>query len=187
MDSFIQISAQLSSIFPSSGQVITHVVPTSRRDIPLATALTDIPVEHTLRASLFYFQNTGHVLLRVLQGGLAVELVSLTHDTSPIRFVFPAAVVPNPALTTSKGQVYLIVLTTVGSLFRIHLPFYTDGQLWHEALPRDWCSEWQVKKLGNYEPKLVHVHDTHDVAIASASGGILRLNSAGNEGIGSSE
>lgn len=170
-------SLHISSVFSSSTHVPTHAVPTARRDIPLATARLGIADEHASFASLFHSADTGHVLLRVVQGGLAVELISLMYNVSPIRFVFPAAIVPNPALTVYDGRFYMIVVTSVGTLFRLSLPWYTDGQYWHGPLSKNWCKEWQIKKLGGTEPKLLYVHDAHDVAIALNCGGYLRLES----------
>lgn len=177
MDKFVLAASHLSAVFASSAHVPTHAVITARRDIPLAVALSDIPDDHASISSLFHSQETGHVLIRVVQGGLAVELVSLSYNVSPIRFVFPAVVVPNPSLSTHNGRVYLIVVTVVGTLFKINVPCYSVDKLWHEPLPKNWCKEWQIKRLGSVEPKLVHVHDAHDVAIALSTGGYLRLGS----------
>ncbi|KAL5508105.1 hypothetical protein ACEPAH_5723 [Sanghuangporus vaninii] len=174
-DTHVLSSLHLSSVFASSAHVPTHAVPTARRDIPLATARSDIPDEHASFSSLFNSTEIGHVLIRVVQGGLAVELVSLSYNVSPIRFVFPATIIPNPALVAYGGRTYLIVVTSVGTLFRLSVPSYPDGQLWHGPLSKNWCKEWQIKKLGGAEPKLVHVHDAHDVAIALSYGGYLRL------------
>ncbi|KAI5124761.1 hypothetical protein M0805_005395 [Coniferiporia weirii] len=167
-----------SSIFASSVHVPTHAVPTSRRDLPLAIALSDVPDDHASHSSVFHSPETGHVLIRVIHGGLAVELISLSHNVAPIRFVFPAVVIPNPALATFDGQVYLIVVTSVAIMFKISLPLSQDGQLWHEPLHKNWCREWQIRKLAGVGPKLIHVHDPHDIAIALSSGGCLRLQSS---------
>ena len=179
MDNYILSALHLSSVFASSVHVPTHAVPTSRRDIPLAVAQSDIPDEHASISSVFHSAEIGHILMRVVHGGLAVELISLSHSVAPIRFVFPAIVVPNPALAVYEGQLYLIVVTSEGTLFRLALPCSADGQLWHGPLPKNWCKEWQIKKLGSAEPRLVHAHDVHDVAIALSTGGHLRLESKG--------
>ncbi|EJD01293.1 uncharacterized protein FOMMEDRAFT_158427 [Fomitiporia mediterranea MF3/22] len=175
MDNFILPAVHLSSVFASSEHVPTHAVQTEQRDVPLAMGRSDMPDDHASISSLFHSAETGHVLIRVVQGGLAVELVSLSYDVAPIRFVFPAAAVPNPALTIFNGRVYLIVVTVLGILFRINLPCSADGQLWHGPLSNKWCKEWQIKKLSGAEAKLVHVHDAHDIAISLSTGGYLRL------------
>lgn len=167
----------LSSVFPSSGHVPTHVVPTERRDLPLATALTDILDDHASHSSLFTSPESDDVLIRIVQGTLAVELVSLSHNVLPVRFVFPALVVPNPALVTFAGNLFLVVVTVSGSLYKIHVPIARDGQFWHEPFSKNWCREWQIRKLGGQEPRLVHAHSPHDVAIALSSEGFLRLES----------
>ncbi|THH12327.1 hypothetical protein EW145_g80 [Phellinidium pouzarii] len=179
MDAHTLVShTHISSIFASTAHVTTHAVPTSRRDLPLATGRSEVPDDHASHSSIFYSPETGHVLIRIVQGGLAVELISLSHTVSPIRFVFPAVVVPNPALAAFGGHVFLIAVTSVSSLFRISLPLSRDGEFWHEPMPKNWCKEWQIRKLGGIEPKLVHVHDPHDIAIATGTGGYLRLQSS---------
>lgn len=177
MGDFVLAASHLSSVFASSVHVPTHAVPTSRRDLPLATSLSDIPDDHASYSSIFHSQETGHVLTRVVQGGLAVELVSLSYNVSPIRFLFPAAIVPAPAIRVYGGEVYLIAVTAVGLLFRITLPYNRDGQLWHDSLPSHWCRDWQIPTLTSNVPKLVHVHDPHDVSVVLQSA-VLRLTSS---------
>ena len=176
MGDFVLAASHLSSVFASSVHVPTHAVPTQRRDLPLATSLSDIPEDHASHSSVFHSQETGHILIRVVQGGLAVELVSLSYTVSPIRFLFPASVLPSPAIRTYGGDVYLIVVTSAGLLFRITLPFNREGQLWHDTLPNQWCRDWQIPALASNVPGLVHVHDPHDVSIVLQSS-ILRLTS----------
>ena len=177
MEKLKLVASHLSSVFASSSHVTTHAVPTSRRDIPLATTNSDIPDGHALHSSFSHTSTGGDVLIRIVQGGLAVELVSLSTSVSPIRFLFPASVVPTPSLVSWNEQLHLIVLTSVGSLYRIILPIYEDGLLWHEPLRKDWCREWHVRKLGGSEPKIVHVQNSTTIAIGLDGGGFLRLNS----------
>lgn len=175
----------LSSVFPSSAHVTTHVVPTERRDLPLATALTDLLDDHASYSSIFTSSESDDILIRVVQGNLAVELVSLSHNVPPIRFLFPALVAPNPALVAFADELFLLVVTVSGTLFKLHIPYSQENnQLWHGPFSKNWCREWQIRKLGGQEPRLVHVHSPNDVAIALSSEGFLRLES---DTIGSSE
>ncbi len=177
MSPFTLVATSLSSVFTSSAQVSTHVVPTTRRDIPLPTSQTTITLGHAAHSSLFHSSKTGQILIRVVQGGLAVELFSLSTNISPVRFVFPAAVVPSPTLVISRNELHLLAVTTVGSLFRLVLPLYEKGNLWHDPFERDWCREWQIKRLTTSEPKLVHVLDHNLVAVSLSTGGYVRLES----------
>ena len=176
MPTYSLVATHLSSVFPSSN-IPTHAIVTTRRDLPLATAQSDIPDNHASYSSLFNSIITGGILIRVIQGGLAIELISLTTAVSPIRFVFPAAVLPSPSLCICQNQLHLLVVTSVGSLYRIIFPSNETGQLWNEPFRHDWCKEWQIKKLSGVEPKLVHVQDSHTVAVALSSGGFLKLES----------
>lgn len=177
MSPFTLVATSLSSVFSSSAQVATHAVPTTRRDIPLPTAQTTTASGHASHSSLFHSPKTGQILIRVVQGGLAVELVSLSTNVSPVRFVFPAAVVPSPTLVLSRNELHLLVVTSVGSLFRLILPLYEGGNMWHDPFERDWCREWQIKRLTTSEPKLVHVLDHNLVAVSLSTGGYVRLES----------
>lgn len=177
MSPFTLVATSLSSVFTSSAQIATHAVPTTRRDIPLPTSQTAIASGHASHSSLFNSPKTGQILIRLVQGDLAVELVSLSTNVSPVRFVFPAAVVPSPALVISKDELHLLVVTTVGSLFRFVLPLYEGGNLWHDPFERDWCREWQIKRLTTSEPKLVHVLDHNLIAVSLSTGGYVRLES----------
>lgn len=181
MERLSLVASHLSSVFASSAHVATHAVPTSRRDIPLATTNSDIPDGHALHSSFSHTRTGGDVLIRIVQGGLAVELVSLSTSVSPIRFLFPAPIVPTPSLVHWEDQLHLLVLTSVGSLFRIILPVYENGLLWNEPLRKDWCREWNVRKLGGVEPKIVHVQDSITVAIGLSTGGFVRLESDFND------
>ena len=172
------VSTHLSSVFASTTHVTTHAVPTARRDIPIPPQRSDIPDGHASFSSLFRSPVAGNVLLRTVQGSLAVELLSLTYNVSPIRFVFPATLLPNPSLISSEeNQLHLFAVTSAGSLYRIIISINQDGHLWHEPLRRDWCREWPIKRIPASELRLVHVHDVNTVAIGLRSGGYLRLES----------
>ncbi|TDL29800.1 hypothetical protein BD410DRAFT_817789 [Rickenella mellea] len=174
------IAVHLSSLFTSSSHVTTHAVPTARRDIPLAGTQSQSGSGfldgHASYTSLFHSPITGNVLLRVVQSGLAVELISMSTSVPPVRFIFPASILPSPALVLWRNsQIHLLVVTSVGSLHRVILPIIEGGQLWHEPLRKDWSREWRIKKLGSNHIKLVHVQDFYSVVLGLDNGGILRL------------
>ena len=177
------VATHLSAFYPSSTLVAAHAVPTSRRDIPLVDQSSSIPDDHASYSCIFYSPHTGNILLRVLQADSVIELISLSSSISPIRFVFPARILPSPSLIVWHGrQLHLIVVTSINSLYRLILPIRDGILTWHDPLRRDWCREWQVKKLGGSHVRLVHVQNFYSVVLALASGSILRLDTDFIEG-----
>jgi nuclear pore complex protein Nup160 len=182
MNSQLLVAAHLSSVFHSSTHVTTHAVPTSRRDIPLPPLPNNpsSPNDHASFSSVSHTSITDHVLIRIIQGGLVVELISLSKPAAPIRFVFPATVLPSPALVVhAENEVHLLAVTSVGSLYRIVLPLHDGSQLWNGPLGRSWCREWCIRKLVVNQPQLVHVQSSSCVAVALSSGSYIRLDADG--------
>ena len=178
MTAHLLVAAHLSSVFPSSTHVTTHAVPTSRRDTPIPTLTNTLssPDDHASHSSVFHSDATGHVLIRIILCGLAVELISLSSSVPPVRFVFPAAVVPSPTLVLHEDrEIHLLAVTSVGSLYRLVLPLHEGNQLWNGPLPRSWCREWCMRRLGGYKPQLLHVQNQTSVSVALNSGSYIRL------------
>jgi nuclear pore complex protein Nup160 len=123
----VLVSTHLSDIY-SHLQTAAIIIPTSKHYVPLTSQASDdepLP-EHTQHASFFHSVQTGIVLLRFIHNGLIVELVSLSTDTPPIRFVFPYTVLPNPAVVLwETRELHILAVTASGSLFRILLPLQT--------------------------------------------------------------
>lgn len=174
MNKRLLVATHLQNFYRSS-DITTHAVPTSRRDIPLAEQNFDLPDSHASYSLVFSSHHTGDILLRVVQSDLAIELISLSSDIPPVRFVFLAQILPSPSLVVWHGrQLHLIAITNVNSLYRIILPIHDGIIAWHDIVRKDWCREWQVKKLGGFI-KTVHVQDFYSVVLALGSGSIIRL------------
>ncbi|TFY70144.1 hypothetical protein EVG20_g2860 [Dentipellis fragilis] len=171
------VSSHLSSLY-SASHVPTVLVQTARRNTPLPPPRkdSDPPAEHSSYSCVFHSSATGTILLRLLHSGLILELVSLTADASPIRFVFPAPVLPNPAVFLWQSrELHILAATAAGSLYRLVISAQESPLQWHEHLARNWCREYQIKHSQDALSGLVHVQGPHCVAIALENGLLLRL------------
>jgi nuclear pore complex protein Nup160 len=177
MDRGLLVSAHLSSLFPSS-QATSIPLHTLRQNTPLPPSAkdSDPPAEHASYASVLHTTTTGTIVLRVLHAGLILELVSLSTDVPPIRFVFPAAVLPSPALFLWEShELHVLAVTTTGSLYRLVLPVGSGQQLWQDQLAGHWCREYLITNMVGSMQGLVQVQGTHCVAIGLSNGSLLRL------------
>jgi nuclear pore complex protein Nup160 len=176
MNGGLLVAAQLSSLFPPT-QVTSVPLQTSRRNTPLPPRPTesDPPVEHALFSTVLHTPTTGTILMRVIHGGLILELISLSSDVAPVRFVFPAPVLSSPAIFLWESyEVHVIAVTSVGSLYRLVLPGST-GKLWHDQVTKNWCREHLIQNIRGDVVGVVHVQGVHTVAIGLHNGAILRL------------
>lgn len=151
------------------------MVNTKRTDAPLPHASDS---EHATYSEVFYTEATGTVLLRVIHEGQILELISLSTDAPPIRFIFPASILPNPALVWNDAQeLHILAMTSIGSLFRIIVPTSEGTPLWQAAtLPYIAIREYVVSKAKSDPSRIfAHVHGLYSVALALHDGSLLRL------------
>jgi nuclear pore complex protein Nup160 len=177
MDGGLLLATQLSCLFPSS-QATSFLVQTLRRNTPLPPPLNESGplAEHASFSSLLHTATTGTILLRVLHSGLILELVSLSTEHPPIRFVFPAPVLPSPGIFLwGTSEFHILAVTTTGSLYRLVVPTGGINQLWNDQLSGNWCREYLIKYVGGSVEGLVQVQGTHNVAIGFSNGSLLRL------------
>ncbi|KAF9481999.1 hypothetical protein BDN70DRAFT_875624 [Pholiota conissans] len=170
-----------SHISPLSSTPSTFVVRTARQDAPLATGVhdNDLPVEHATCSSLFTSPATGNILLRVIHGGLIVELISLSTSVPPLRIVFPATILPNPSLfLLEDSELHLVLATDICSLYRLTIPVDGD-KLWQDQTESIWYREYGIQNLPPaYTGQCaVHVRGMYCVVITLPNGGLLRLES----------
>lgn len=173
----VLVSTHLSDVY-SPLQTAAITISTSKPYVPFPPQASDDepPPEHAQHASLFHSVQTGVILLRLIHNGLIVELVSLSTETPPIRFVFPYTVLPNPAVVLwETRELHILAVTASGSLFRIVLPLQTPQQLWASHMVNNWCREYHLKYVKEYLQALVQVQGTHSVALALTNGSLVRL------------
>jgi len=176
MDVGFLISTQLSSL--SSLPVVSIPLQTVRQDIPLPQAplASDPPAEHATFSSILNTTATGTVLLRVLHSGLIIELVSLSTDVPPIRFVFPSPILSFPAVFLwEDSEIHVLAVIDTGSLYRIVLPIGHGLELWQNQISNIWPREYLINNPISFKGCLVHVHGVHCVVIALQNGSLLRL------------
>ncbi|KAH9482452.1 Nuclear pore complex protein Nup160 [Psilocybe cubensis] len=176
MDDYLVVSTHLSALDSTSASTV--IVPTTRRNAPLAVVPdSDLPLEHATSSSVLTTTATGTILMRVIHGGLIVELVSLSTPVPPLRFVLPAAIIPTPSLFLfEESEIHIILITEIGSLFRLIIPI--DGlKLWTDQADNIWPREYYVQNLPTEHAQECSVHalGTHSVAVSLPSGVLLRL------------
>ncbi|KAL0949809.1 hypothetical protein HGRIS_009844 [Hohenbuehelia grisea] len=186
MNQSLLVAVQLSSLSPSS--LATSIpLQTSRQKAPLPAVPKDSdPIsEHASYSSVLDAHETGTILLRVLHGGLIIELMSLTSDVAPIRFVFPAPVLPHPAVFAWHNELHVLAMTSAGSLYRVVVPIENSIDLWRNHSDQHWYHEHIVSSLPDGVEGVVHVQGIHTTVVGLANGSILRLEceSLGHDGI----
>ncbi|KAG6378387.1 hypothetical protein JVT61DRAFT_12642 [Boletus reticuloceps] len=175
----ILVSTQLSSLFPSANAP-SVVLQSSRRNVAIPTPAADVDLhpEHASFASMVHSQHIGSILLRVLHGGLIVELISLSTQATPIRFVFPVPILSSPAiLAAAEHELHLLVVTVTGSLYRLVLPAANHNLLWHDQVAANWCREYIIKTVSDLSRSIVQVQGIHCITIGLKNGSLLRIES----------
>jgi nuclear pore complex protein Nup160 len=173
----VLISTHLADVY-SPLQTAAISISTSKPHVPFPPQASDDepPPEHAQYAAFFHSVQTGVILLRLIHNGLIVELLSLSTETPPIRFVFPYTVLPNPAIVLwETRELHILAVTASGSLFRIVLPIQTPQQLWSLHMVNNWCREYHLKHVKEHLQALVQVQGTHSVALALTNGSLIRL------------
>ncbi|KAJ4472069.1 nucleoporin Nup120/160-domain-containing protein [Lentinula aciculospora] len=176
MDGSLLIGTHLSSLFPQS-RALSIYVQTQRANTPLSSIQRESdPAEHALYSSVLQTSSTGTILLRVLHGGLIVELVSLATQNQPLRFVFPSAVLLAPGIFLwENDEIHFIAVTITGSIYRAVIPTGGGLELWHNRTQNIWISEYLIKNFSGTMKGLVHIHSTHCVFIGLPNGSLMRL------------
>ncbi|KAJ7499350.1 nucleoporin Nup120/160-domain-containing protein [Mycena latifolia] len=176
MDRGLIVAAQLSSLFPSI-QATSIPIQTTRHtsSLPPLPDASDPPLEHASYSAVLHTPSTGTILLRVLHGGLILEIVSLSTGVPPVRFVFPALVLPSPAIFLWETELHIVAVTNTGSLYRLVLPIDGGLDLWLHQTANTWTREYHIKNFSGMIDGLVHVQGTHCVVISQSGGSLLRL------------
>ncbi|KAJ7638443.1 nucleoporin Nup120/160-domain-containing protein [Roridomyces roridus] len=176
MERGLLVSAQLSTLFPSV-QAVSIPIQTTRHtsSLPPLPSASDPPPEHASYSAVLHTPSTGTILLRVLCGGLILEIVSLSTTVPPVRFVFPALVLSSPAIFLWENELHILAVTSIGSLYRLVLPIDDGLHLWMHQTSNSSTREYHIKNFSGVVDGLVHVQGTHCVVISQLGGAILRL------------
>ncbi|KAF7330785.1 hypothetical protein MVEN_02417700 [Mycena venus] len=160
MDRSLIVAAQLSSLFPSI-QATSIPIQTTRHttSLPPLPDASDLPP----RARLIF---------------ICASYSSHWHHSSPVppvRFIFPALVLPSPAVFLWETELHIVAVTNTGSLYRLVLPLDGSVDLWLHQTTNTWTREYHIKNFSGTITGLVHVQGTHCVVISQTGGSILRL------------
>lgn len=170
------VAAHASSITANDLQAFTLE---SERAEPLNHVDSDFLPEHATETSVLC-DPQAHILLRVIQDRRTIELISLSSEISPIRFIFPAPVLPSPAVVYDNDEVHVIACTTAGSVFRLVFPL---PDLWNtQYMAKDWREEYHLRHPTSNLLGPVHVKEAGCLFIALKDGNILQLDASRRQG-----
>ncbi|KAG6919322.1 hypothetical protein DXG01_007455 [Tephrocybe rancida] len=176
MDTTFLVASQLSSLFP--GQSTSIPLQTSRQGVPLPTTPgeSEPPAEHATHSTILNTEVTGTILVRALHGGLIIEVVSLSTEVPPLRFILPGRLISSPAIFLwESSELHVLAAADTGSLFRIVIPIGTGRELWQNQGANIWHREHLLKNMEGVQEGLVHVQGIHSVLIGLRNGSLLRL------------
>ncbi|KAH8835198.1 hypothetical protein DL96DRAFT_1573284 [Flagelloscypha sp. PMI_526] len=160
MESGLLVSAHHSTLFPSS-EIEPLRLPSSRYGHS---------GQHASQAVVLDTPSTGSLLLRVLHADTVLELLSLASKVSPIRFLFPSPICSAPAmfLDEEASFLYILAVTTSGSLYRLGVPIFPRYELWgpHPTVDHD---EYLIRNA------IAPLENITCVIVALPQGSILRL------------
>lgn len=181
MDSAVLIATHISSLYPVE-QTASVILPSATRSAPLAERSTSVdpPADHASQSSVFHTETTGTIILRLIDAGSTLELISLNTNVPPVRFVFPDRILPLPGIFLSPFQnIHILAITSAGSLYRIVLPA-AGGLKWQpEQLKGKWCREYLVKHGSGKLEGLARAQSLHCVLLGQPNGVMLRLETEG--------
>ncbi|KAF6762913.1 nucleoporin Nup120/160-domain-containing protein [Ephemerocybe angulata] len=168
------VATHLSSL--AAAPPTNIVIRTSRQQLPLPDQdHNDIPPEHAIFASVIDSGATGTILLRLIHGGVIVELVSLSTDVPPLRLVFPSALLNSPAIFFEDQELHVLAITEFGSLYRIVIPVQ-GRDLWKHDVENVWPKEHTIRNFpSDSRGCFVQAQGLHCIAIGMPDGYLLRM------------
>lgn len=168
-------AVHISSIYPAA-HAANIPIDTSRSDVPIPTADHDVLRDHASFASSFSSYITGTILLRVIHGGLVLELIPFATGSST-QFSFPSPILPSPSILLHQlSELRIFVVTRSGSLFTLIFPVGDNVPLFDTTPPmRLWCTEYLITTPADQFEGPVHVKDIDCVFIGLRPGKFLRL------------
>ena len=147
----------------------------SERSEPPSYADSDVLPEHATETSVL-LSAQAHILLRIIHGRRTIELTSLSTDMSSIRFVFPAPLIPLPAVVYDDDEIHVVACTQLGSIFRLVFPL---PNLWNtQYMAKNWRQEYHLKHPIANVLGPMHVKEAGCLLLALKDGGILQLDAS---------
>lgn len=124
--------------------------------------------------------------MRVLHDGLILELISLSADVTPVRFVFPAPLLPTPAMFLENAdELHILAMTKSASLYRIVIHVGSRFRLWTDSDKGMNYTEHMLRQCGENLSGVFHAQNPTLVVVGMPNGSLLRVESdsaSGGEG-----
>lgn len=178
----------------STSEFVTYTVPTASisAELPQAESIT-VQEEHASWSDTFlppYALSKGFLLARIVESGRTLELrwLNTTHEAStasfadldasnnlmPVRFVFPAKIVPGVtmSLLEDERRLQVCALTEEGYL---HVLTFNSPHFFYATNleDTDWSEEIIVGGLEGKRPTLVHGIDSSRIVVACSDGSTI--------------
>lgn len=168
------VSTSLSSFY-SQQPISVSICASGELPPPSNTSVSDVHPEHASFSAVLTTFTHGTIVLRLLHGGAIVELMSLPSQVTPIRFLFPAAVLPNVGLfSVEPDALHVLAVTSTGSLYRLAISLDEDS-LWQNQGDGLRVQEHIIANFPEVQRPLVHVEGVDAVTIALPNASLLRL------------
>jgi len=168
------VSTSLSSFY-SQQPISVSICASGELPPPSNTSVSDVHPEHASFSTVLTTFTHGTIVLRLLHGGAIVELMSLPSQVTPIRFLFPAAVLPNVGLfSVEPDALHVLAVTSAGSLYRLAISLDEDS-LWQNQGDGLRVQEHIIANFPEVQRPLVHVEGVDAVTIALPNASLLRL------------
>lgn len=177
MEESCLVATHLSSV--NTRPTTNFNVQTRQQNAPLPLPLqeNDIPADHATCSQVLTTPTTGTILLRLIQGGVVIELSALSASLPPLRIIFPATIIPKPAIFLWKEtELHLLAVTDIGSLHRVVIPL-NGFKLWQDQAESIWAKEYHITNLSKESIRqcTVHLQGVHSVVVALPNGVLLRI------------
>jgi len=158
---------------------ITIPIRTSQQPPPLSNSFDpDIHPQHASFSTVLTTSTHGTIVLRLLCSDSVVELISLSSQVIPIRFVFPVPLLPKVGLFPVRSDtLHVLAVTTTGSLYRLIVPLdeVNEASLWWNQGDRFHYQEYVIVNFPEAQKPLVNIEGIDSVTIALPNSSLLRL------------
>jgi len=140
----------------------------------------DIHPQHASFSPILTTFSHGTIVLRLMCSDSVVELMSLSSQVIPIRFVFPVPLLPKVGLFPMRpNTLHVLAVTTTGSLYRLIVPLdeVDEASLRRNQGDGPHYQEYVIANFPEVQKPLVNIEGIDSVTIALPDGFLLRLQS----------
>ncbi|KAL1924308.1 uncharacterized protein VTP21DRAFT_7343 [Calcarisporiella thermophila] len=98
---------------------------------------------------------------------------------APVRFVFPAPIVPDVYFFEIEQSLFVYLVLTTGVFYR--LKFTAPSYFSTRSIPKNYCSYFRLRHLENKRPVVVHAVNKDVIIIGCHDGSLVELSASGRD------